>query len=186
MSDPMQPGPEVPPEGAATPPVPPPPPVPPVAPVQPSTPVAPIADGGYFAPPPAPVPPSDYAAAAYPGGAYPGGAYPGGASPGLPGAYGPTRRTSGDAIGALVLSILSWVVCPLVPAIIALILAARADREIKAGGGWVEGEGMVTAARIVSWINIAVTGAAALFFIVLVAFSLVTTSSTVEFDTITV
>jgi hypothetical protein len=172
MSDPIQPGPQVPSEDAATPPV------PPAAPV-----------GDYFAPPPftppPPPPPPGYPGSAYPSAAPTGGAYPS-AYPGAPVAYGPARRTSGEAIGALVLSILSWTVCPLVPAIIALVLAARADREIKAGGGWVEGAGMVTAARIVSWINIAVSALSLAFFVALFVIAAVSGSSTVQFDSVSV
>ena len=71
-----------------------------------------------------------------------------------PPAYGPTPQTSNSAIVALVLSIASWVICPIIPAIIALVFANKAEKEIAASNGWVTGGGLVTASKIVAWINI--------------------------------
>jgi hypothetical protein len=48
----------------------------------------------------------------------------------------------------------SWVLCPIIPAIVALVLASSAAREIASSQGAVEGSGLVTASRIISWINI--------------------------------
>lgn len=73
---------------------------------------------------------------------------------GAPVAYVPAPPTSTNAIIAFVLSIISWAVCPIVPAIVALVLAASAQREIAVGQGRVQGGGLVTAAKIISWINI--------------------------------
>jgi hypothetical protein len=81
----------------------------------------------------------------------------------------PVRQTSSDAIVALVLSILSWVVCPLVLAIVALVFAGKASRAIAASGGWLEGWGMVTAARIIAWINIILSALATALFIIVLA-----------------
>jgi hypothetical protein len=72
----------------------------------------------------------------------------------MPVAYVPAVPTSSNAIIAFVLSIVSWAICPIVPAIVALVLAASAQREIAAGQGRVQGGGLVTAAKIISWINI--------------------------------
>ena len=71
-----------------------------------------------------------------------------------PPAYAPMPQTSNSAIIALVLAIVAWVVCPIIPAIIALVFASKADKEIAVSNGWVTGGGLVTAAKIVSWINI--------------------------------
>lgn len=76
-----------------------------------------------------------------------------------PPSYGPAPQTSTNAIAALVLSIVAWVICPIIPAIIALVFASKADREIAASNGWVTGGGLVTAAKIVAWINIGLYGA---------------------------
>ena len=76
------------------------------------------------------------------------------APPPPPPVYGPTPQTSNNAVAALVLSIVSWVFCPVIPAIITLVFAAKADKEIAASNGWITGAGMVTASKIVAWINI--------------------------------
>ena len=75
-------------------------------------------------------------------------------TPPSPPAYGPTPQTSNSAVAALVLSIVSWVICPIIPAIIALVFANKAEKEIAVSNGWVTGGGLVTASKIVSWINI--------------------------------
>ena len=69
-------------------------------------------------------------------------------------AQGP--QTSSSAIVALVLAIASWVVCPLILAIIALVFASKADREIASAGGALQGGGLSTAAKVLSWINIGI------------------------------
>ena len=71
-----------------------------------------------------------------------------------PPAYGPTPQTSNSAVAALVLSIVAWVICPIIPAIIALVFASKAEKEIASSNGWVTGGGLVTASKIVAWINI--------------------------------
>lgn len=81
-------------------------------------------------------------------------------------------QTSNSAIISLVLAIVSWVVCPIIPAIIALVFASKADKEIAVSNGWVTGGGLVTAAKIVSWINIGLYAAIialGLLFVVIAA-----------------
>ena len=71
-------------------------------------------------------------------------------------AYGFTRpSTEGNAIAALVVAIGSFVVCPGIAAIIALVFAGSAKRNILRSAGAREGLGMVLAARIIAWANIA-------------------------------
>jgi hypothetical protein len=60
-------------------------------------------------------------------------------------------------VTALVLSLLSWAVCPFVLAIVALVFASRARAEIAASGGRMAGDGMVVAAKVIAWINIALS-----------------------------
>ncbi len=67
--------------------------------------------------------------------------------------YAPPR-TESTAIAALVLSIASWVVCPIIAAVIALSLAHVAGNKIDASGGRLTGGGLVTAAKIVAWIHL--------------------------------
>ena len=98
------------------------------------------------------------------------------AQPGMgvqPGMVVAAPATSSNAIVALVLSICSWVIIPFVLgwifAVIALVFAGKASKEIVASGGVIPGQGFVTAARIVSWINIGVTAAVAVLTIVVIA-----------------
>jgi hypothetical protein len=70
-----------------------------------------------------------------------------------------------------VLSIVSFVVCPLIPAIVALVLASSADQEIRASGGRIGGEGLTKAARIISWINIGLSVLVVVGLFALIGFS---------------
>ncbi len=79
----------------------------------------------------------------------------------------PASRTSGSAVAALILAIASFLVCPVIAAIIALVLAASAKREIRDSGGWIGGEGLVTAAKIIAWIHLAMFILALLAIIVI-------------------
>lgn len=63
-------------------------------------------------------------------------------------------QTDSKAIVALVFAILSFVFIPVLLAIVALVLARSSKRDIVASGGRLGGESLVTAARIISWINI--------------------------------
>ncbi|MFM8156249.1 MAG: DUF4190 domain-containing protein [Actinomycetes bacterium] len=76
-----------------------------------------------------------------------------------PAPEGESRRpqTSANAIIALVLSILSWTFCPLITAIVAIVLTYQADKEIRNSGGTVTGQGLSFAAKIIAWINIGVS-----------------------------
>lgn len=78
----------------------------------------------------------------------------------------PARQTSSDAVVALVLSILSWVVCPVVLAIVALVFAGKAKSAIAASGGWLDGASMVTAAKVLAWLNIVLVILGTLLFVV--------------------
>ncbi len=86
------------------------------------------------------------------------------------GAYPPARQNASDAVVALVLSLLSWVICPVVLAIVALVFASKAKNEIAASNGYLDGGGMVTAAKVIAWLNIIVTVLGTLLFIVIVVF----------------
>lgn len=68
--------------------------------------------------------------------------------------YPVVPSTDGNAIAALVLSIASFVICPVITAVLALVFANTAERTIQESGGWKGGQGLVTTARIVAWINI--------------------------------
>ena len=108
--------------------------------------------------------------------------------PGYGYGYGqPQPQTSSDAIIALVLAILSWAVCPFVLAIVALVFASKAGTAIAASNGWVEGSGMVTAAKVIAWLNIALVILFVGFIIVIViigAFSTESTTDPTNFDAV--
>lgn len=68
--------------------------------------------------------------------------------------YSGAPRTDGTAIAVLVLAICSFVVLPVIPAVVALVLAPSADRAIAASGGRRSGEGLVRAGRIIAWVHL--------------------------------
>ena len=88
-----------------------------------------------------------------------------GPPPGYPpyGYYAP--QTEGKAIGALVAAIIAFVFCPLIPAIVALVLAGQAEQSIRASGGRLTGDGLVTAARWISWIHLGLCALGLLLFL---------------------
>jgi hypothetical protein len=95
-------------------------------------------------PPPPPQPPA-------PGGPPPGWEPPPAGTPG----YGYSApQTDGTAVAALACAIGAFIVCPVIPAIVALVLAHGSQQKINASGGRLTGDGLNTAARIVSWIHL--------------------------------
>lgn len=99
----------------------------------------------------------------------PPGATPQWGTPPGAGAYTPPR-TEGLAVAALVCAIVSWVVCPIIPAVVALALAHAAGNRIDASAGRLTGNGLVRAAQIVAWIHIGlITVGAVIAAIVLAA-----------------
>jgi len=83
-------------------------------------------------------------------------------------------QTNSNAIVAFVLSIVSWVICPIIAAIVALVFASKAKKEIEQSGGWQTGSGFVTAAKVISWINIAAMGLLIAFYVVFIAILIAT------------
>lgn len=64
------------------------------------------------------------------------------------------RTTPSDAIVALVLAIGGLVFCPIIPSVIALVLARRARNTIEAEPQRYSGAGLVTAATVIAWAGI--------------------------------
>lgn len=133
---------------------------------------SPLPADPYATPPAAAYPPPPATGAVPPpyAGAVPPPSYP----PGYPGAgyppgYPAPTQTSQNAVVALVLAIVAWVVCPFIPAVVALFLAASAKREITASGGRISGEGLATAAKVISWLNIGFYLAIGVLVLVLLA-----------------
>ena len=73
-----------------------------------------------------------------------------------PPVYGPDRvpPNDGAAIAALILAIASFVICPVVPAIAALVVATSSRRNIADAGGALGGEHLCRVATVVVWVNI--------------------------------
>jgi hypothetical protein len=86
--------------------------------------------------------------------------------------------TSSNAVVALILAILSWAVCPLIAAIVAIVFASIASAEINASEGRIGGRGLVTAARIVAWIHIGVMAAVILIGLLIVVVVVIASSGT--------
>ena len=86
-------------------------------------------------------------------------------------------QTNNNAIVAFVLAIVSWAICPIVAAIVALVFASKAKKEIDQSGGWQTGAGFVTAAKIIAWINIVFMIVAIIFYIILIAFVIGTSNN---------
>jgi len=78
-------------------------------------------------------------------------------------AYVAPPRTADTAVWALVCAILSWFLCPVIPAVIAIVLASSARTTIRQSGGARSGDGLVTAAQIIAWANLALAGIVLLF-----------------------
>jgi hypothetical protein len=68
---------------------------------------------------------------------------------------------------AIVLAGASWLVCPFVLAIAALVVGANAQRRIDADPARLDGGQLVTAAKVIAWINIAVSVAVVVFVVFL-------------------
>lgn len=82
------------------------------------------------------------------------------------GSYAPTTPpTEPLAIWALLCAIAAWVLLPLVLAIVALVLAHNAEKEITRAAGWKQGKGMITAARFIAWIHLVLAALAVVFVI---------------------
>jgi hypothetical protein len=95
--------------------------------------------------------------------------------------YAPPQ-TEGTAVAALVASIVSWVFCPLIPAIVALVLAPGAKRKIEQSGGRLTGLGLVTAAQWIAWINVALWTALALLAAVVIVIGGLADSGSSDFS----
>lgn len=77
---------------------------------------------------------------------------------GYPPGYGapyPQPKQDDRALWALILALLGWIMCPVVAHIVALVLANQSLRAIRESNGWLTGEGMANAARIISIVALA-------------------------------
>lgn len=82
--------------------------------------------------------------------------------------FPPPQRTSGYAIASLVLGIAGFVVCPLIPSILAIIFASKAQDEIRTSPN-VGGDGFATAGKVLGWIGVGLVLLAIALFVLLLA-----------------
>jgi hypothetical protein len=94
------------------------------------------------------------------------------------------RKTEGNAIAALVLSICSFIVCPLIPAVVALFLASAAKRNIDASNGALDGDSLVSAAKIIAWINIGLCALGIVLVVVLIIVGVATSDTSNALDSV--
>ncbi len=70
--------------------------------------------------------------------------------------------TSGLAVASLVLSILSWVLLPIIGSILGLVFGYSARKETRAVPPVADGDGLATAGIVISWVNIGLLGCSCL------------------------
>jgi hypothetical protein len=144
---------------------------------------------GWQPPPPPPPPPPYGSAPQPPYGQQPGyGQQPYGQQPpayGQPqpgyGQYQPyaaPQQTEGGAIGALIASILSFVVCPVIPAIVALVLIPGSRRKIAESQGRLTGESLLNAAKWISIAHLALVALGIVAIVVLIIIGAASSSDT--------
>ena len=78
-----------------------------------------------------------------------------------------SQPTSNAATVSLIFGILSWVILPLIGAIIAVIAGHMARREIRDSGGQLGGSGMATAGLVLGYIQIGLSVLACIGFVLL-------------------
>ncbi len=82
--------------------------------------------------------------------------------------YPVQTQTDSKAIIGLVLAITSWIICPLLPAVAALIVAGQSSRAIDESDGRLEGRSMNTATKVIAWLNIALWAVGILVVVLLI------------------
>ena len=98
------------------------------------------------------------------------------------GAYPSPPQTEGTAIGALIASILSWMFCPIIPAVVALVMIPGARRKIHESQGRLTGEGLLTAAKWVSLANLAFYALLGVLLVVLIVIGTIADTSSTSSD----
>ena len=78
--------------------------------------------------------------------------------------YAVTPPKNDLAVWSLVTGILSWILCPLILGIVAIVTGNASRKAVREG--LANNLGMATAGLVLGWINVALTGAAVLVWIV--------------------
>jgi Domain of unknown function (DUF4190) len=66
-------------------------------------------------------------------------------------------RQDDRALWALLLALFGWIFCPVLAHILALVLANQSLAAIRRSNGWLTGEGMASAARIIAIVGLSLT-----------------------------
>lgn len=85
----------------------------------------------------------------------------------------PAAQTSTMATVSLVTGIASWVIVPLIGAIVAVITGHMAKKEIRESGGRLTGDGLATAGLVLGYIQIGLTVLGVCLLACIIAFSAV-------------
>ncbi len=86
------------------------------------------------------------------------------------GVGGQLEKTEGNAIASLILGIAGFVVCPIVPSILAVIYGRKAQEKLRANPD-LQGEGLAKAGVVLGWVGIGLVGAGLLFALIAVSLS---------------
>lgn len=78
---------------------------------------------------------------------------------------GQVPQTDSKAVWALVCAIGGFFLCPVVLHIVGWVLANQSLEAIRASGGWLTGDGLAKAAKILSIIGLVLSGLGLLFFV---------------------
>ena len=77
----------------------------------------------------------------------------------------PARQTCSTATVSLIFGILSWIVLPIVGAIVAIIAGHMARGEIRRSNGTLDGDGLATIGIVLGWAHLAFIVLAVLMFV---------------------
>lgn len=80
-------------------------------------------------------------------------------------------QTSTMATVSLVTGIASWVILPLIGAVVAVITGHMAKKEIRESGGQLTGDGLATAGLVLGYIQLGLTVLGVCLFACIIAFS---------------
>jgi hypothetical protein len=81
---------------------------------------------------------------------------------------GPAPQTDSKAIWALVSAIAGFFLCPVVLHVVGWVLANQSLEAIAASNGWLTGDGLAKAAKILSIIGLVLSALGLLFFVFVV------------------
>ena len=82
----------------------------------------------------------------------------------------PAPKQDDRALWALLLALFGWIICPVLAHILALVLANQSLAAIRRSEGWLTGEGMANAARVIAIIGLVLSVLALLVAVLALVF----------------